>query len=320
MDSRGLAPVGRGIAGYQEALAATWFPLQIELPGSDRDFEAAMASRDLGWVRITRAYSSASFRSRHRPSPRGAAGGYYVLHLTESGSIALTQNGRTIESGPGTLVLMDVAAPLDTEQRGAATALAVTLPGELLRSLIDDIDDRPIVAISAEHGLAALLRDMVLGLWREHEHLSEHDGINLPMALIRMVGSVFEDARDRGADGRWSAVRHHLARIVRAIERGLGDPDFSADAVAQELGLSKSYLYSITGQAGTSFGRLLMQRRLERARQMLADPALAARSVTDVAFAVGFRELSHFSRRFHGLFGASPREYRARMGRSLGLN
>jgi AraC-like DNA-binding protein len=175
-------------------------------------------------------------------------------------------------------------------------------------------------AVSAERGVSALLRDLMLGLWREHEFLDDHDAINLPVALIRLAGSVFQDAGDREPAGQWNAVRHHLARIVDAIERGLGDPDFSADGVARGLGLSKSYLYSVTSQSGTSFGRLLMQHRLERARQMLCDPAMNSRSVTDVAFAVGFRELSHFSRRFHGLFGASPRQYRARVCRGLGLN
>ena len=50
-----------------------------------------------------------------------------------------------------------------------------------------------------------------------------------------------------------------------------------------------------------------MRSRLRRAARWLADDA---RSITDVAFAVGFGDLSNFVRTFHRAAGVSPRAFR----------
>jgi AraC-like DNA-binding protein len=49
---------------------------------------------------------------------------------------------------------------------------------------------------------------------------------------------------------------------------------------------------------------------LLRARTMLRSPRYAERSISAIAHAVGFGDLSHFNRSFRGRFGASPTEVR----------
>ena len=46
-------------------------------------------------------------------------------------------------------------------------------------------------------------------------------------------------------------------------------------------------------------------------RDSLCDPALAARSISEIAVAWGFNDAAHFSRAFRARFGRSPRELRA---------
>jgi len=103
----------------------------------------------------------------------------------------------------------------------------------------------------------------------------------------------------------------HFLRIRQLVMEGLGDPDLSADFVAQQLRISKSYLFAIMSAANTTLGNYILSRRLERSREMLSDPSLRNRSIGDIAFSVGFKDLSHFSRRFSEHFGRSPRALRA---------
>jgi AraC family transcriptional regulator len=56
--------------------------------------------------------------------------------------------------------------------------------------------------------------------------------------------------------------------------------------------------------------RYQMSRRIERAKALLADPS---RSVSDVAPAVGYSNLSRFSALFRQVTGHSPRDFRRRM-------
>ena len=54
--------------------------------------------------------------------------------------------------------------------------------------------------------------------------------------------------------------------------------------------------------------------RLELARRELCDPALAARSISDIAFGCGFNDAAHFSRAFRARFGCTARELRRGAG------
>jgi YesN/AraC family two-component response regulator len=58
---------------------------------------------------------------------------------------------------------------------------------------------------------------------------------------------------------------------------------------------------------GTTFTQFMLQTRIKRATELLADPVL---SVTNVCYEVGFRDCSHFGRVFRRFVGLSPSQYR----------
>jgi transcriptional regulator GlxA family with amidase domain len=59
--------------------------------------------------------------------------------------------------------------------------------------------------------------------------------------------------------------------------------------------------------AGATPHRYLIQKRIERAQQMLAQTDL---SLAEIAYAVGFSDQGHLARHFRGLLGTTPREFR----------
>ncbi len=80
--------------------------------------------------------------------------------------------------------------------------------------------------------------------------------------------------------------------------------------MATEAGISIRYANALLSVEGTSLERCILDRRLERCRRALEDPRQAHRTIGDIAFAWGFSDLSHFTRRFKAEFGVSPGEYR----------
>jgi AraC-like DNA-binding protein len=65
-----------------------------------------------------------------------------------------------------------------------------------------------------------------------------------------------------------------------------------------------------TGVIGASPHQYLVRCRLRNAATLLADPD---RAITDIAYAVGFRDLSNFVRTFHRAAGVSPRAFRRKI-------
>ena len=84
----------------------------------------------------------------------------------------------------------------------------------------------------------------------------------------------------------------------------------SAHGVA--LGVSIRYLQVLFRAEGTSPFRSIQEQRLERAARLLTDPRQAGRTITDIAFGLGFKDASHFIRAFKNHYGTGPRAYRGR--------
>jgi transcriptional regulator GlxA family with amidase domain len=74
--------------------------------------------------------------------------------------------------------------------------------------------------------------------------------------------------------------------------------------------LSVRHLNRLFAREGTSLMHHVWERRLARCHTDLTDPAIRARSITEIALAAGFNDLSHFSHSYRARYGCAPRETR----------
>ena len=106
-----------------------------------------------------------------------------------------------------------------------------------------------------------------------------------------------------------------LQRSHAFVEQRLGDPELTPATIAGAHYISVRYLYRLFEGEPAGVAGWVRQRRLERCRRDLLDPALAARPVSAIAARWGLANASHFSRAFRAAYGLSPVEYRALAGR-----
>lgn len=106
-----------------------------------------------------------------------------------------------------------------------------------------------------------------------------------------------------------SADETFLNRAMTVVENHLAEAEFDVETFASDLNISRIQLYrklkALTDQAPTEFVRTL---RLRHAAQLLA---AQAGTVADVGYAVGFSNLSYFSKCFREQFGHVPSEHLA---------
>lgn len=93
-----------------------------------------------------------------------------------------------------------------------------------------------------------------------------------------------------------------LARVADALLHDVGDAR-TLDAWAQVAGMGRrTFMRAFSAEAGMSFGRWRRQARLFAALEMLAQK----KSVTEVAFAVGYDSVSAFIEMFRTMLGTTP--------------
>jgi AraC family transcriptional regulator len=149
------------------------------------------------------------------------------------------------------------------------------------------------------------------------------------MVLGELAQAAAEGQSDAGLDelGLWLAARF-VATVTGSAGRatGAGERDrrravdaaawidansheqVDLESAARNAGLSPFHFLRLFAKVlGVTPHQYLVRSRLRRAARLLADDE---RSITDIAFAVGFGDLSNFVRTFHRAAGVSPRAFR----------
>jgi signal transduction histidine kinase/ligand-binding sensor domain-containing protein/AraC-like DNA-binding protein/FixJ family two-component response regulator len=97
-----------------------------------------------------------------------------------------------------------------------------------------------------------------------------------------------------------------FSRITSCIQVHLNEPEFNADTIAEEVGMSKASLYkkvkTITGL--TPHG-LIKQYRLKKAADLLRNSGM---SVSEVIYETGFNSRSYFYKSFNEMFHCHPKD------------
>ena len=178
-----------------------------------------------------------------------------------------------------------------------------------------DTDFIPVILLTAR----AEAEDRLTGLHeRADDYLTKPFDVRELLARIENVVAVRRKLRERFAGARLTihptqvdvepADRKFIDRVRSAIEANLGDESFSVERLASEVAQSRGHLHRrLRELVGESPSDLIRRMRLERAAELLE---AGAGTVGEVAYAVGFKSLAHFSNAFNELHGVRPSAWR----------
>lgn len=111
---------------------------------------------------------------------------------------------------------------------------------------------------------------------------------------------------------RADAIATRRRDAVEYIKENLSDPGLTADRIADTLFISRRRLYQLFDDGDGVSGRI-RQLRIDRAKELLGDPALATRGIGEISKQCGFANAAHFSRTFRKVVGETPRDYRDKL-------
>jgi AraC-like DNA-binding protein len=234
----------------------------------------------------------------------------YMLVFPLTGCVAFSQDGRVGIARPGDYVLLSELAFYELSPDNAARFLMLRIPAVELRGRLVSIEDH----ISRRFKPNERMTQLLAGMIRSVAELFIESPPPNPQALATEVVSFVAltiGSEDRGAATDVRNSRYHLRRrIVDFIESHLGDPSLSPKKIAASSRISLSYLYSLFNDNETTVSQFVQTKRLQRAYEILVADPKGHRTVSEVAYEVGFKNVSHFSRCFSRHFKVPPRDVR----------
>ena len=230
---------------------------------------------------------------------------FYLLYMCE-GQMGVAQGGREAVVTRGDCVLVNSQEPYKFSLPVRNNCLSVQIPQAWLRGWLPHPEEATVTPLARHSPWGATLASALGNL-----HRGALDQIVIPYDVVAdQIGSLLALAHGKTSEPltRHGAALHR--RLIRSIEEQSCDPNTDPGTVASDLGISKRYLHLAMAQSGTSFGAVLIEARLKRAKSLLDDARFTDISIADIAWRCGFQNPSHFARRFRSRFGAAPATYR----------
>jgi AraC-like DNA-binding protein len=307
-----VAPQER-LAYWNDAICDVYVQLECDALRPDEPFDGRIRHDRLGTLELSRVTSRAQ-RVVHGPRQIArATEDRCLVSLQTRGRGTISQDGRDAVLEPGDFALYDATRPYTLRFDGPFEQIVVMLPGPVLRSQLRDSARLTATTVAGGRGAGHLAIGMIETLARDVEQLEPGSAAAVADAVthILVAGLRTLPAAREGGDVS-NLVALHRERIRAHVRAHLRDPALGVGSIAQALRMSPSSVHRAFQGEPVPVSHWILGLRLDAIRRDLADPALAHRPVSAIAFDWGFNDAAHFSRAYRERFGCAPRDSRAR--------
>jgi AraC-like DNA-binding protein len=238
-----------------------------------------------------------------------------MVMLLLSGKAYQTQPGEGCELNAGDTVICDSACAGEYNLVADSKVLGVRIPRMRPSVLLPHMSrfagaklDKDPVALRLLSSYLTGTLNVDFGGSEQAARLHQDHIVDLVALALGMEGETAAIAEQRGAQ----ATRR--AAVIQAIETSMADSALDATNVAARLGITVRYVHRLLEPTGRTFSEHLLDKRLARVVELLREAGQRHRRIADIAFEVGFRDLSYFNRMFRRKYAGTPTELRRATG------
>ena len=286
---------------WRDAVCRAVFGISIEAP--PERFSARIAARSAGPLRFAISESTGYELIRSARDIDREPADHYSIYLQLSGSSVSTLHDQQVSLEAHDMAVYDGKKPFRALHSGRRAIAVVPRPMIDLRA--------PWLRRRKPHKLAAspylnLARRHLLQLSAPDTALSETEAILLTENLCNLValasaGGIATDRLEPDLQ---------IQAILVFCRQNLHEPDLSPQRVADRFRVSVRTLHARFSQIGQTFGRWLLEARLDACGTALHDAHQRNLNISEIAYRIGFNDLSHFNKAFRARFGMTPRDWR----------
>ena len=292
------------LEGFQRSLRAAYGVFEIEPMGTQVHAAGAMVPLSLG------PFSGFEIDAQSVRSIRPALGDTWssnaFILLPVTGDVVVRHYERVAPLSAGDVILMDSRSPCTIDVETATRSAVLAISRDMLSQLRPNDDHLYGKPIRGQLGMGRLLSTMLQSLQGQER---TGDWSRDSAAILSVIQTMLDcalGARTCESDRRKMRAGAKIDAMRAWAEEHAEDPGMDADMLADKFCLSRRTLYRLFADIGTTPHRWLSNIKLDLARRWLTDADSPYHTISQVAFAAGFNDSSHFARLFRRRFGISP--------------
>ena len=295
-------------AYWREAVCEAVLNVATEYP-EDGGFGGDITCAEYGDLRFA-AFTSTPHEIVRRNTHIGRSRGeHFLISLQRKGSSRMSQDGATCELQPGDIGIVDGTRPFTVDFPHPVDRMVAVIPSAMLRGRAPWLERRPLNRLAQGSALHDVLRFYIEQLAGSDRHSIARAGLlteNMCNLVALLTSSSDAERRSAAALARQPSLDVMLA----LMRRHLANPELSPQLLADQLCVSVRTVHKRFEQLNSTFGRWLLDNRLDACHRALGDESYGEMNVSEIAFGWGFNDLSHFSKAFRRRFRMSPGQYR----------
>jgi len=303
-------PADERVDAIHTAMMHASAPCHVLHEDPDGDVHARMEVWDLGNATIFTQRSSGIRLLRTAKQARQGAMPVIALSVQRRADGRIEQRNRQRVVAPGELMVVDLSDPYDFSWSGDGAAGCLQIPYDQLGLPLD------VVRRAAFEVSASPLNPMVTS------HIAElaaapaaitADPASAAVAAagIDLARALLVSAARSGRYGREVFAETLLTRVRAFVRLHLTDPGLTPARIAAAHGISRRQLYKLCAEADFSLEQWIITERLQRVRHDLIRPDRRHVPISVIALGWGFRDPTHFARRFRARYGMTPSRWRS---------
>lgn len=277
---------------------------RLDFDYGSQAFQGVVSRQFTGTYSVVGWTSRAESAIRSRPLVRTDPRDHVEILFPVRGAVNVRCGDVEQTLGRGDFAIVPGDIPFRVSHDDGVQAITVLVPGTRTHRISSIA--RPGVGTIASTGLTNVVQDLLVSIHGERGNLTQTQfdtACDRALDLLTLAASGDERVDDPAGTPVLDAVRRHVRDHAT-------DPDLSLASIASAVGWSRRYIQLVLARHDLTVTELIRTERLERAAQMLRDPALRDRTIATIASAVGFSSASAFSAAFRERFGHRPRDVR----------
>lgn len=299
-----------------EAVCDTYVQLECDTPQREQAFRGMIEANQLATLGLSRVTASPQWVRRTPAKIGRATEDYFIVSIQTKGCGKIVQDGRVAELSPGDFALYDSTRPYELIFDAPFQQHVLQLPGAILRGRLRNTETLTARKVHGDRGAGHLMISMIETLAADIDTLEAGSVAAIAESVENILVAGLCSLPGAADPVVPQLTAYHRDQIKAYVLRHLRDPRLSVNAIAAHLKLSPSTIYRAFAPEPVSLNTWIWNQRLDGVKRDICDPALAGRTITDIAFSWGFNDAAHFSRIFRARFGCSARELRASLSAS----